>query len=139
MKKKVLFLCTHNSARSQMAEGFLRNLYGEKYKVFSAGSEPGKVNPNAIEVMKEAGIDISGHYSKNVLDFFEEDFDYVATVCGGDGESCPFFPGGKKQIHKVFEDPSSFSGSPEEVIEKFRETRNRIKEWIEEFFGKENN
>ncbi len=138
-KKKVLFLCTHNSARSQMAEGILRSLYGDKYEVFSAGSVPGRLNPNAIEVMKEIGIDISSHYSKNIMDFFEEDFDYVVTVCSGSGENCPFFPGGKKQIHKDFEDPSSFSGSQEEVRKKFREIRDQIKKWIEEIFNNDIN
>jgi arsenate reductase len=121
MKKKVLFLCTHNSARSQMAEGVLRNLFGNKYEVFSAGSEPAGVNPNTIKVMEEIGIDISNHYSKNVKDFIGENFDYVITVCGGSEESCPFFPGGSQQLHKDFEDPSSFSGN---------------KEWIEKFFEK---
>jgi len=138
-KKKVLFLCTHNSARSQMAEGILRSLYGDKYEVFSAGSVPGRLNPNAIEVMKEIGIDISSHYSKSIMDFFEEDFDYVVTVCSGSGENCPFFPGGKKQIHKDFEDPSSFSGSQEEVRKKFREIRDQIKKWIEEIFNNDIN
>jgi arsenate reductase len=135
MKKRVLFLCTHNSARSQMAEGLLRSLYGDKYEVFSAGTEPGEVNPNSIEVMKEIGIDISNHYSKNVKDFINEDFDHVITVCGGDEESCPFFPGGKEQLHKDFEDPSSFSGSEEEVLSKFREIRDKLKTWITELFG----
>lgn len=135
MKERVLFICIHNSARSQMAEGLLRSLYGERYEVISAGTEPGEVNPNAIEVMKEIGIDISNHYSKNVKDFINEDFDYVVTVCGGARETCPFFPGGKKQLHKGFEDPSSFSGNKEEVLAKFREIRDNLKEWIEEFFN----
>jgi len=122
-----------------MAEGILRSLYGDKYEVFSAGSVPGRLNPNAIEVMKEIGIDISSHYSKSIMDFFEEDFDYVVTVCSGSGENCPFFPGGKKQIHKDFEDPSSFSGSQEEVRKKFREIRDQIKKWIEEIFNNDIN
>jgi arsenate reductase len=138
-KKKVLFLCTHNSARSQMAEGILRSLYGDKYEAFSAGSAPGKLNPNAIEVMKEIGIDISSHYSKSIMDFFEEDFDYVITVCSGSEESCPFFPGGKKQIHKDFEDPASFSGSAQEIRKKFREIRDQINKWIEETFNNDTN
>ncbi len=137
MNKRVLFVCTHNSSRSQMAEGLLRNLYGDKYEVFSAGTKPSKVNPNAIEVMEEIGIDISSHYSKNVKDFINEDFDYVITVCGGAKESCPFFPGGKEQIHKDFQDPSSFSGSKEEVLLKFREIRDKLKEWITELFGED--
>ncbi|MBN1694181.1 arsenate reductase ArsC [candidate division WOR-3 bacterium] len=135
MKERVLFICTHNSARSQMAEGLLRSLYGERYEVFSAGTKPSGVNPNSTEVMKEIGIDISNHYSKNVKDFINEDFDYVITVCSGARETCPFFPGGKKQIHKDFDDPSSFSGNKEEVLNKFREIRDKLKEWIEEFFN----
>ncbi|MEJ2306055.1 MAG: arsenate reductase ArsC [candidate division WOR-3 bacterium] len=134
MKKKVLFLCTHNSARSQIAEGLLRNLLGDKYEVFSAGTEPGEVNPHSIKVMKEIGIDISQQYSKNIKDFINDDFDYVITLCGGAKESCPFFPGGKQQFHKDFEDPSSFSGSEEEILDKFRETRDALKEWVENFF-----
>jgi arsenate reductase len=118
-----------------MAEGLLRSLFGEEYEVFSAGTEPAGVNLNSIEVMKEIGIDISNHYSKNVKDFVNDEFDYVITVCGGAKKSCPFFPGGKQQLHKGFEDPSSFSGSEEEVLVKFREVRDALKEWIEEFFG----
>ncbi len=137
IKKRVLFLCTHNSARSQMAEGLLRSLYGDKYEVFSAGTEPSGVNPNSIEVMREIGIDISKHYSKNVKDFVDEEFDYVITVCSGARDACPFFPGGKQQLHKGFEDPSSFSGSSEEILDKFREVRDQLKEWIEEFFNTE--
>ena len=135
MKKRVLFLCTHNSARSQMAEGLLRGLYGDKYEVFSAGTEPGEVNPNSIEVMKEIGIDITNHYSKDVKGFIDKDFDYVITVCGGAKEACPFFPGGKKQLHKDFEDPSSFSGNEKEKLAKFRDIRDELKKWIEEFFN----
>ena len=134
MKKRVLFLCTHNSARSQMAEGLLRSLFGEEYEVFSAGTEPAGVNLNSIEVMEEIGIDISNHYSKNVKDFINENFDYVITVCGDAKKSCPFFPGGGQQLHKDFEDPSSFSGSKEEVLVKFREVRDSLKKWIEELF-----
>jgi len=135
VKERVLFLCTHNSSRSQMAEGLLRNLYGNRYEVFSAGTESAGVNPNSIEVMKEVGIDISNHYSKNVKDFLDKDFDYVITVCGGAKEICPFFPGGKRQLHKDFEDPSFFSGDKKEVLAKFRKIRDELKEWIEEFFN----
>jgi arsenate reductase len=118
-----------------MAEGLLRNKYGDKYEVFSAGTEPGEVNPNSIKVMEEIGIDITNHYSKNVRDFIDEDFDYVITVCGGAKETCPFFPGGKKQLHKGFEDPSSFSGDKKEKLDKFREIRDELKKWIDEFFS----
>ncbi|MEJ2354549.1 MAG: arsenate reductase ArsC, partial [candidate division WOR-3 bacterium] len=106
----------------------------EKYEVFSAGTEPGEVNPHSIKVMREIGIDISKQYSKNIKDFINDDFDYVITLCGGAKESCPFFPGGKQQFHKDFEDPSSFSGSEEEILDKFRETRDALKEWVENFF-----
>ena len=118
-----------------MAEGLLRSLFGDKYEAFSAGTEPREVNPSAKKVMKEIGIDISGHYSKNAKEFRNDDFDYVITVCGGVKESCPFFPGGKQQFHKDFEDPSSFSGSKETVLAKFREIRDKLKKWIEEFFN----
>jgi arsenate reductase len=118
-----------------MAEGLLRSLYGYKYEVFSAGTDPRVVNPISVEVMKEIGIDISNHYSKNVKDFFGEDFEYVITVCGSSEKSCPFFPGGKEQIHKDFEDPASFSGSEEETLSKFREIRDKLKDWITELFG----
>jgi arsenate reductase len=121
-----------------MAEGLLRSLYDERYEVFSAGTKPSGVNPNSIEVMKEIGIDISNHYSKNVKNFIGEDFDYVITVCGDDEKSCAFSPGGKQQLHICFEDPSSFSGSKEEVLAKFREVRDGLKEWIEEFFNGNN-
>jgi arsenate reductase len=121
-----------------MAEGLLRNLHGDKYEVFSAGTEPSEVNPNSIEVMKEMGIDISNHYSKNVKNFIGEDFDYVITVCGNSEKSCPFFPGGKEQIQKDFEDPASFSGSEEEILSKFREIRDKLKDWITELFGETN-
>ena len=117
-----------------MAEGLLRSLLGEKYEVFSAGTKPGEVHPKAIKVMKEIGIDISNHYSKNVKEFIDDEFDYVITVCGEAKESCPFFPGGKQQFHKDFEDPSSFSGSEKEILYKFRETRDTLKEWIYKFF-----
>jgi arsenate reductase len=118
-----------------MAEGLLRSLYGDKYEVFSAGSAPVRVHPSAIEVMKEIEIDISNHYSKNVMDFINGEFDYVITVCGAAEKSCPFFPGGKNQMHKDFEDPSSFPGNPEEMREKFREIRDQIKKWISETFN----
>ncbi|MEO0293015.1 MAG: arsenate reductase ArsC [candidate division WOR-3 bacterium] len=136
MKKKILFLCTHNSARSQIAEGLLRNLCGEKYEVFSAGTSPTIVSPEAIEVMKEIGIDISTHYSKDIKNFIGEDFEYVITLCGGNSKNCPFFPTKGISFHKEFEDPLSFPPG-EERMKKFREVRDKIKEWIEEFFCKE--
>ena len=135
-KERVLFICTHNSARSQMAEGILRALYGDQYEVFSAGTQPTKVNPYAIKVMAEIGIDISHHRSKSVEEFYGMEFDYVVTVCDRAKETCPFFPGGKVYIHKGFEDPSEAEGEEDEIIAKFRKVRDEIREWIEETFGK---
>jgi len=137
MQKKILFVCTHNSARSQIAEAILRNLYNDYYVAYSAGTEPSKVNPYAIKVMDEIGIDISKHYSKKVDEFLGTKFDYVVAVCSGADKSCPFFPGGE-YIHKSFEDPSSFKGTEDEILEKFRNVRDEIKDWIKEKFGELN-
>jgi len=104
-KKRVLFICTHNAARSQMAEGLLRALHGDHYEAFSAGTEPGSVNASAIRAMAEIGIDISHHRSKSLKEFFDQEFDYVVTVCDHAKESCPYFPGGKKILHQSFDDP----------------------------------
>ena len=133
-KKRVLFICTHNSARSHMAEGLLKALYGGRYEARSAGTEPSRVNPFAVKVMEEIGIDISDHRSKNVKSFVDQAFDVVITVCGHAKETCPFFPGGKKRIHRGFEDPSSFEGSEEETLAAFRRVRDEIREWIEKEF-----
>lgn len=133
MKQKVLFLCTHNSARSQMAEGLLRTLYGNHYDAYSAGLEPTNLNPYAVEVMKEIGIDLSKQYPKSINDFKEMKFDFVVTVCDNVRESCPFFPG-KKIIHKSFEDPAKFKGDIKEILEVFRRVREDIKSWILQTF-----
>jgi len=133
-KKTVLFLCTHNSCRSQIAEGLLNSIYASRYEAKSAGVEATKVNPYAIEVMKEIGIDLSKHYSKSIEEFSDEKFDFVVTVCNTAKETCPFFPG-KKIIHKAFDDPSSFEGSIEDTLSVFRGTRDEIKNWIEGTFG----
>jgi arsenate reductase len=116
-----------------MAEGLLRKLHPEDYDVCSGGTEPSEVNPNAIKVMDEIGIDISHHRAKNVSEFLHEKFDYVITVCDQARESCPFFPGGKI-IHKSFKDPSRLKGTDEEVIAGFREARDEIRDWIESTF-----
>jgi len=134
IKKKVLFLCTHNSARSQMAEGLLKNLYGDKFDVYSAGTEPSRVNPFAIEAMKEMGIDISQNKSKNMECFVGTEFDYAVTVCDNARESCPAFPGAKNNIHKAFRDPSQFRGKDKEILSGFREVRDEIKSWLEAEF-----
>ncbi|HDQ16089.1 MAG TPA: arsenate reductase ArsC, partial [Bacteroidetes bacterium] len=118
-KKSVLFLCTHNSCRSQIAEGLLNNIFGTHYKAYSAGIEKTSVNPYALEVMKEIGIDISKQYSKSIEEFHGCNFDFVVTVCDNAKESCPFFPG-KNIIHKSFKDPSKVKGKIEDILEAFR-------------------
>ncbi|WP_455278153.1 arsenate reductase ArsC [[Eubacterium] cellulosolvens] len=138
MKKKILFICTHNSARSQMAEGLIKSQYGEQFEVYSAGIKPTKVSPYAIKAMSEIGIDISKHQSKSVNSFEGIEFDYVITVCDQAKESCPFFPGAKLFIHKSFEDPSSLEGTEEEIMENFRKAREQIREWIVNEFVKWN-
>lgn len=136
-KKKVLFICTHNSARSQMAEGYLRAQYGNWYEAFSAGSEPTQVHPEAIRVMQEIGIDISAHRSKNLTEYFDTDIDIVITVCDAANTVCPFFPGAKKTIHMGFPDPVSVNGTSEEIGNAFRVSRDNIIQWIDSTLGKE--
>jgi len=140
-KKKVLFVCVHNSARSQMAEAFLKQMAGDRFEVESAGLEPGKLNPTVVEVMKEAGIDISQNKTKSVFDFFKQGkkYDYVVTVCAeSEAQKCPIFPGTAvtQRIHWGFNDPSSFQGSQDERMEKTRQVRDKIKrrimEWLNE-------
>ena len=133
-KKKVLFICTHNSARSQMAEGLLRNLYGSKYEVYSAGTNPTKINPFAVKVMKEKGIDISNQYAKNLSEFKNANFDYVVTVCDNAKETCPYFPG-EIVLHRNFEDPSKYNGKEEEKYRLFRKIRDEIENWIKNKFA----
>jgi arsenate reductase len=135
-KEKVLFLCTNNSIRSQIAEGLLNTILGSKYIAFSAGINPTIINPYAVEVMKEIGIDLSKQYSKVIDDFKGENFDIIVTVCDNAKEACPFFPG-KKIIHKSFEDPAQYSGSIEDTLEIFRKTRDEIKKWIIGTFNNE--
>ena len=134
MKKRVLFLCTQNSTRSQIAEGFLKTYYRDRYDSFSAGLKPTKINPYAIEVMKEIGIDISNQYSKNINEYKNSSFDIVATVCNNVRETCPYFPG-KKIIHKNFNDPANFDGTVDETLEVFRKIREEIKNWIVDNFS----
>jgi len=134
-RKRVLFICTHNSARSQIAEGFLNTLYPDRYEAYSAGTEPTVVNPYAVQVMKEVGIDISSHRSKGVKEFLCMDIDYVVTVCDHARQMCPIFPGGKEIIHKGFEDPAVFSGGENDTLVVFRRLRDEIRIWIKETFG----
>lgn len=136
-KKKVLFVCTQNSARSQMAEGLLRALYGDRYEVFSAGTNPFRVNPFAIEAMKKIGIDISGHRSKSIDEFRELDIDYAVTVCDSAKESCPYFPGAKVLLHHSFSDPAAVTGSDEVILAEFERVRDEIRSWIEEAISAE--
>ena len=135
MKKKVLFICTHNAARSQMAEGLLRSLAGDRYEVFSAGTEPGRVHPYAVRVMAEIGMDISLHRSKNVDEFAGFPIDMVITVCDHAKETCPIFPGGAQKIHQSFEDPSALTGSEESILAGFRRIRDEIKGWMVSTFS----
>jgi len=134
-KKKVLFLCTHNSARSQIAEGLLRAMYGDRYEAFSAGTEVTRVNPYVFKSMAEAGIDLSSHYSKHLNDFLNDQFDFVVTVCDNAKEACPYFPNTKKQIHKSFTDPSKFTGTEEEILAEVAKVREEIRLWLQETFG----
>jgi arsenate reductase len=118
-----------------MAEGLLKALYGDYYEAYSAGTEPTKVNPYAIKAMAEIGIDILLNRAKSVNEFIELSFDYVVTVCDNAKEACPFFPGGKTQLHKSFEDPAGFNGTEEEILFSFKRIREEIKSWITETFG----
>ena len=135
-KKKVLFVCVHNSARSQMAEAFLKELAGDKFDVESAGLEPGKLNPVVVEAMKEVGIDISQNKTKSAFDLYKQgrQYDYVITVCDeSQAGNCPVFPGKGKKLHWGFEDPSGFTGSYEEKLAKTRIIRDAIKKKVEEW------
>ena len=135
-KKRVLILCTGNSARSQMAEGLLRQLAGDRFETESAGVEPGHVRPQAIEAMRERGIDISGHRSKSVDEFSGQEFDYVITVCDNALERCPVFPGRTERIHWSFEDPAAAKGDDNEVLAVFRRVRDEIEGRLREFINK---
>jgi arsenate reductase (thioredoxin) len=133
MKKRVLILCTGNSARSQMAEGLLRHDAGNRFEVESAGTRPGHVRPEAIAVMKELGIDISSHRSKHVQEFENQSFDVVLTVCDSAKESCPVFPCQSNRVHKGFEDPAAFKGTEEERLSLFRRVRDEIRNYLKVF------
>lgn len=134
-KQSVLFLCTHNSARSQMAEGLLRARFGDRYEVFSAGTEATAVKPLAVEAMAEVGIDISRHRSKSFDEYIDRAFDYVVTVCDTAREACPYFPATVEIVHRDFEDPSNTEGTEEEKLAAFRATRDEIDAWLAERFG----
>jgi arsenate reductase len=131
-KARVLFLCTHNSARSQMAEGLLRHLAGDRFEAMSAGTEATQVRPLAVRAMEEIGVDISHQASKTLERYLQEPFDYVITVCDDANEACPFFPGAQSRLHWSFEDPSKAEGSEEERLAVFRSVRDRIRDRIED-------
>ena len=133
MKKRVLFLCTHNSCRSQMAEGLVNHFSGEHFQAFSAGTEATKVNPLAAKVLLELGIDISHHRSKTLDEFIGHPFDYVITLCGDANEKCPLFFGGVGRVHIGFDDPSRLKGSEDEVLPEYRRVRDEIKARITRF------
>ena len=131
--KKILVLCTGNSCRSQMAEGYLQKYAGDKVKVYSAGIETHGVNPRAIQIMKEDGIDISNHTSNKINEYRDINFDFVITVCDHAKEQCPFFPSNAKKFHYNFPDPAKASGTEEEIMNHFREVREMIKEYSKKF------
>jgi len=127
-KTRFLFLCTHNSARSQMAEGLLRHMSGDRFEVMSAGTEATHVRPLAIRAMGEVGVDISAQESETLGRYLREPFDYVITVCDDANEACPFFPGAANRLHWSFEDPSKAEGSEEERLAVFRSVRDQIRD-----------
>lgn len=134
MKKKVLFLCTANSCRSQMAEGIANHFWGDQLEAHSAGTQASFVNPLAIDVLKEIGIDISGQRSKNLSEFDGQNFDYVITLCGNANETCPMYIGGTKKTHIGFDDPAEAEGTPEDILNEFRRVRDEIKGKLTDFF-----
>lgn len=133
-KLRILFLCTGNSCRSQMAEGWTRALKGDVIEAYSAGIETHGLNPNAVQVMAEAGVDISGHHSKLLNELKDVEFDYVVTVCGHANENCPFFPGSTKVIHAGFDDPprlAETSATKKEALDHYRRVRDEIRTFVE--------
>lgn len=132
-KERVLILCTGNSARSQMAEGILRHIAGDRFEVESAGTAPSRVRPEAIEAMSEIGIDISSYRSKSVDEFSSQPFDQIITVCDNAKENCPVFPGRANRIHWSFEDPAAVNGTETEQLDAFRRIRDEIRERLRRF------
>ncbi len=134
--KRVLVLCTGNSCRSQIAEGYLRYFAKDRAEIYSAGVETHGVNPRAIAIMQEDGIDISNHTSNNINEYRNIDFDFVITVCDNAKEQCPYFPSNAKKYHNNFPDPAKATGSEEEIMQKFREVREMIKVYCRDFVDK---
>ena len=133
MRQRVLFICTHNSARSQMAEGLLRHLAGDRFEAHSAGTQATEVRPLAIRAMAEIGIDISGHQSKTLNRYLDEPWDWVITVCDRARESCPVFPGSASAVHWGFDDPAEATGTEEERLAVFRRVREEIAQRLRTF------
>ncbi|MEQ9592755.1 MAG: arsenate reductase ArsC [Cyclobacteriaceae bacterium] len=133
--KRILVLCTGNSCRSQMAHGYLKKIGGDKVEVKSAGIEAHGLNPKAVEVMREVGIDISGHTSNTIEEYSNETFDYVLTVCDNAKERCPFFPAKSKLVHHNFPDPAAAKGSENEILMAFRSTRDQIEAYCQNFIS----
>ena len=131
----VLIVCTHNSSRSQMAEGLLRARHGDRYDVHSAGTEPGGVNPFAVEVMAELDIDLSDHTSDPVYAYTDRSLDIVVTVCDDAAESCPYVQAEKQNLHRGFDDPSAATGTDDEKRAAFRRVRDELADWIDATFG----
>jgi arsenate reductase len=131
--KNILVICTGNSCRSQMAEGYLRHFAGDKAAIYSAGIQTHGVNPKAIQVMAEDGIDIAKHTSNKVDEYLAIPFDHVITVCDNANEACPYFPGQTQRLHHNFPDPAKASGSPEEIMDEFRRVRDMIKAYCKNF------
>ena len=134
-RKRILVLCTGNSARSQMGEALFRHIGGERWEVHSAGTKPSVVRPEATAVMKELGIDLSGHRSKSVDEFTGQFFDYVVTVCDNARDNCPVFPSNAKRVHWSFEDPAAVEGTEEVRLAAFRRIRDQIRKRVNEFFA----
>lgn len=134
-KKRVLFMCIHNNCRSQMAEGFFNDFYGENYDVYSAGSDPREIDHKTVQVMAEIGIDISMQTSNSLKEYNGHEFDYVITICGNPYKACPFFIGGKKYFKKPFVDVTAFKGTEEEKIEFLRDIRDEIGDWVQDLFN----
>ncbi len=135
-KQKILFLCTHNAARSQMAEGIINAWHADRYEAQSAGNEPTEVHSCAIEVMAELGIDISSHRAKSLDEFDEMTFDYVVTLCADAQENCPIFPGGEEYLHHAFDDPVPDAGEGTPCA-SFRRVRDRLREWLDLTFDRD--
>ncbi len=134
-KKQVIFICTQNAGRSQMAEGYLKTRYGDRYEVFSAGTHPTAVSRKAIAVMQEIGVDISGNRSKSIAEFAGKPMDLAVMLCDNASAVCPVFPGAAKTLHKSFPDPGRLSGTAEDIMQGVRQIRDQITSWIDSEFG----